>query len=72
MNIVKTQGSNNVAVATANIPIPIVASTSPHDDPGEAKQQQKLRVEDDKRAIAFDTPNVKGGKLEFITVKARL
>jgi hypothetical protein len=63
----KARGLAYAAVAKANMPIP--AATS--DKPDELKQQQRLRVEDDKCFITINTSRVKDEKSDFVAVKTK-
>lgn len=59
------QGPTYAAVARGNVPISTVTGKCPRDKPGGTKQQQRLRVEDDKCSITVNTSRVKDEKLEF-------
>lgn len=63
----KAQGLTYAAVAKANMPIPTTAS----DKANELKQQQRLRVEDDKCSITINTSGVKDEKSDFVAVKTK-
>lgn len=63
----KAQSLTYAAVAKANMPIPTATS----DKPNEPKQQQRLRVEDDKCSITVNTSRVKDEKLDFVAVKTK-
>jgi hypothetical protein len=49
------------------MPIPTAASGKPN----ELKQQQRLRVEDDKCSITVNTSRVKDEKSDFVAVKTK-